>query len=80
MHGEDGVHLEVLTLDRLLASGEILFAVEIPTGFERELRSRILAVTSHATIMGLDGSLTDWRSTSRAAPQLPLGRRWAGTA
>ena len=29
---------DVDALDRLLASGEVLFAVEIPTGFERELR------------------------------------------
>jgi ABC-2 type transport system permease protein len=29
---------DVETLDRLLAAGEILFAIEIPTGFERALR------------------------------------------
>ncbi len=34
-------------------------------GFERELRSRILAVTSHATLMGLSGTLTDWEQTQQ---------------
>src|SRR5690348_10343525 len=30
-------------------------------GFQREIRSRILSVTSHATMMGLEGNRTDWQ-------------------
>ena len=35
------------------------------TASRRELRSRMLAVTSHATITGLDGAIPDWRCASR---------------
>src|SRR5271170_2023660 len=46
----------------MLGVATLVVVLSVMNGFERELRSRILAVTSHATIMGLDGSLTDWRS------------------
>jgi lipoprotein-releasing system permease protein len=46
----------------MLGVATLVVVLSVMNGFERELRSRILAVTSHATIMGLDGSLTDWRT------------------
>ena len=46
----------------MLGVATLVVVLSVMNGFERELRSRILAVTSHATLMGLDGSLTDWRS------------------
>jgi len=46
----------------LLGVATLIVVLSVMNGFERELRSRILAVTSHATIMGLTGPLTDWRS------------------
>jgi lipoprotein-releasing system permease protein len=45
----------------------LLVVLSVMNGFERELRSRILAVTSHATLMGLEGTLPDWRRAREAA-------------
>ena len=44
-----------------LGVATLIVVLSVMNGFERELRSRILAVTSHATIMGLSGALPDWR-------------------
>jgi len=49
----------------------LLVVLSVMNGFERELRSRILAVTSHATLMGLDGTLADWRAAQAAALKQP---------
>jgi lipoprotein-releasing system permease protein len=49
----------------------LLVVLSVMNGFEQELRSRILAVTSHATLMGLDGPLEDWRGAREAALALP---------
>ena len=39
----------------------VLIAVlSVMNGFERELKDRILDVTSHATLEGLEGPLQDW--------------------
>ena len=42
----------------VLGVATLIVVLSVMNGFERELRSRILAVTSHATIMGLSGPLT----------------------
>ena len=44
-----------------LGVATLIVVLSVMNGFERELRTRMLAVTSHATIMGLDGSLADWQ-------------------
>src|SRR6184192_3277766 len=44
-----------------LGVATLIVVLSVMNGLERELRSRILAVTSHATIMGLSGTLTNWR-------------------
>ncbi|HJX19859.1 MAG TPA: ABC transporter permease, partial [Steroidobacteraceae bacterium] len=44
-----------------LGVATLIVVLSVMNGFERELRSRILAVTAHATIMGLSGTLADWR-------------------
>jgi lipoprotein-releasing system permease protein len=49
----------------------LIVVLSVMNGFERELRSRILAVTSHATLTGLDGALPDWRAARSAAQALP---------
>jgi lipoprotein-releasing system permease protein len=49
----------------------LVVVLSVMNGFERELRSRILAVTSHATLTGLDGALPDWRAAREAALTLP---------
>jgi ABC-type lipoprotein release transport system permease subunit len=35
----------------------LIVVLSVMNGFERELKTRILSVTSHATLMGLDGTL-----------------------
>jgi lipoprotein-releasing system permease protein len=45
-----------------LGVATLIVVLSVMNGFERELRSRILAVTSHATISGLSGSLPGWRA------------------
>ncbi len=39
----------------------LLVVLSVMNGFERELRERILDVTGHATLEGLEGRLDDWR-------------------
>ncbi len=48
----------------------LIVVLSVLNGFERELRSRMLSVTSHATIVGLDGQMRDWqRAQADAAGQ-----------
>jgi lipoprotein-releasing system permease protein len=49
----------------------LIVVLSVMNGFETELRSRILTVTSHATLMGLDGPLPDWRAAQAAALKQP---------
>lgn len=38
----------------------LITVLSVMNGFEKEVRSRILGATAHATISGLDGRLSDW--------------------
>jgi len=49
----------------------LLIVMSVMNGFEHELRSRILTVTSHATLMGLEGPLPDWRQAQQRAAAMP---------
>ena len=49
----------------------LIVVLSVMNGFERELRTRILSVTSHATLMGLQGNLPDWRAAQRRAQAQP---------
>lgn len=49
----------------------LIVVLSVMNGFERELKARILSVTSHATLMGLDGALADWRADQARALQTP---------
>ena len=51
----------------MLGVATLIVVLSVMNGFERELRNRILAVTSHATMVGLDGTLADWRAVQEAA-------------
>jgi lipoprotein-releasing system permease protein len=49
----------------------LIVVLSVMNGFERELKGRILSVTSHATLMGLDGLLENWRADQAQAVKLP---------
>ena len=49
----------------------LIVVMSVLNGFERELRSRMLAVTSHATITGVDGDIANWREAQADAAREP---------
>jgi lipoprotein-releasing system permease protein len=51
----------------MLSVATLITVLSVMNGFERELRSRILSVTSHATLSGLDGSMSNWRDVRQFA-------------
>lgn len=55
----------------MLGVAVLIVVLSVMNGFERELRSRMLAVTSHATLMGLEGSLPDWPAARELALATP---------
>ncbi len=55
----------------MLGVATLIVVLSVMNGFEQELRTRILAVTSHATLMGLDGPLPGWRNARAAAEKQP---------
>lgn len=58
-------------LGLMLGVATLITVLSVMNGFERELRSRILSVTSHATLMGLRGTLPDWRAVREQAERQP---------
>ena len=60
--GVEGLALGVATLITVLS---------VMNGFEREIRSRILSVTSHATLEGIDGSMSDWQDVRQKVLRQP---------
>jgi lipoprotein-releasing system permease protein len=61
----------VSILGLALGVAVLIVVLSVMNGFERELRSRILSVTSHATLMGLGGTLPDWRAAQARAQAQP---------
>jgi lipoprotein-releasing system permease protein len=55
----------------------LIVVLSVVNGFERELKDRLLAMTSHASIEGIEGRLDDWQSLSSVALDNP---RVSGTA
>lgn len=49
----------------------LITVLSVMNGFEAELRERILGMTSHATVTGLDGQLTDWQNLDRIVKDYP---------
>lgn len=49
----------------------LLVVMSVMNGFEKELRTRILRVTSHATLSGLGQTLPDWRAARQRALAMP---------
>src|SRR5260221_510101 len=61
----------VSILGLALGVAVLIVVLSVMNGFERELRSRILSVTAHATLMGLSGVIEDWRPAQERAQRLP---------
>ena len=49
----------------------LIVVLSVMNGFERELRTRILSVTSHATVTGFNGGLEDWPALRERALSHP---------
>ena len=49
----------------------LITVLSVMNGFEAELRERILGMTSHATVTGLDGKLDDWRQLDQIVEDYP---------
>ena len=58
-------------LGLMLGVAVLIVVLSVMNGFERELRSRILSVTGHAEISGLEGSFPDWQAAQAKAIQNP---------
>jgi lipoprotein-releasing system permease protein len=54
-----------------LGVATLIVVLSVMNGFERELRTRILAVTSHATLTGMSSTLADWQTLSSRARRQP---------
>jgi lipoprotein-releasing system permease protein len=49
----------------------LITVLSVMNGFESELRERILGMTSHSTITGLDQQLTDWKALKKQLKNTP---------
>ncbi len=59
----------------------LIVVLSVMNGFERELRSRILSVTSHATVTAFGGGLADWPALREQRARPPAGARpWRPTS
>lgn len=61
----------VSVLGLALGVATLIVVLSVMNGFQREIRSRILSVTSHATMMGLEGNLANWQSLQREVQKQP---------
>ncbi len=61
----------VSMLGLALGVATLIVVLSVMNGFQREIRNRILSVTSHATMMGLEGNLSDWQSVRRDVLKQP---------
>ncbi len=55
----------------VLGIAVLIVVLSVMNGFGRELRLRMLSVTAHATLEGLDGTLADWRAAQATALREP---------
>ena len=70
-HGFVSFVAAMSVLGLALGVAVLIVVLSVLNGYERELRTRMLAVTSHATITGLDGAIPDWRSRQETAAGEP---------
>lgn len=50
-----------------IAVSVLIIVLSVVNGFERELKDRLLAMTAHATIEGVEGELGDWQELNELA-------------
>src|SRR6266849_6261903 len=61
----------VSVLGLALGVATLIVVLSVMNGFQREIRNRILSVTSHATLMGLEGNLSNWQTLQREVLKQP---------
>jgi len=61
----------ISVLGLMLGVATLVVVLSAMNGFERELRTRILSVTSHATLSGPGGTLPNWREVQQVAARMP---------
>lgn len=61
----------VSVLGLALGVATLITVLSVMNGFEREIRSRILSVTSHATLMGIEGNLPEWQEVRAKVLKYP---------
>ncbi len=49
----------------------LIVVLSVMNGFEEELRTRILSLTAHATISGLEGRISNWRPLEEKLSRFP---------
>jgi lipoprotein-releasing system permease protein len=54
-----------------IAVAVLILVLSVVNGFERELKDRLLAMTAHANIEGLDGRIADWPNLAAVAENHP---------
>jgi len=52
-----------------IAVSVLIIVLSVVNGFERELKDRLLAMTAHASIEGVERELTDWQDLLRTAEE-----------
>ena len=61
----------VSILGLALGVATLIVVLSVMNGFQIEIRSRLLSVTSHATMTGLEGNLPDWQTVRNAVLKQP---------
>jgi lipoprotein-releasing system permease protein len=57
-----------------IAVAVLIVVLSVVNGFERELQDRLLTMTAHANIEGMEGELSDWPALAATAAQDPRVR------
>jgi lipoprotein-releasing system permease protein len=61
----------VSVLGLALGVATLIVVLSVMNGFQREIRARILSVSSHATMMGLEGNLSNWQNIQQEVLKQP---------
>jgi len=61
----------VAALGMLIGVAVMVIVLAVMNGFDVELKERILAVTAHATLTGLEGPMGEWRAIEAEAARQP---------